>query len=423
MGNSPTEETWNRENVSMPWDINNAMTQRIKFVIDWLQGNESKAEICRRYGVSRRIGYKWVQRYLDEGPSGLGDRSSAPKLHPNQTPQDAVDRVLEMRREYPLWGAPKLRRKLLERHPDKDCPGESVIGEILRDAGLTRQQKKRRRTPPYSQPLAHARAPNDVVSLDFKGWFRTADGVRIDPLTVIDNASRYLLCCQAVDACDGPNVRAVMDRVFRDYGLPKRIRSDNGAPFASRAIAGLSALSVWWIKLGIEVERIAPASPSQNGRQERFHRTLKQHTANPPCANRRAQQRAFQRFRSEYNDERPHQSLDYHTPASVYEASKRRYPRPLLELEYAHWPARKVGLSGQLYWRGQALFVSEVLGGERVGLKAIDDGVYRLWFGSLELGMFDERRGKIAPCPPGGARPLRGRQGKDGAVAPTGVPG
>jgi len=383
----------------MPWTINNTMTQRMQFVLEWLEGVESKAELCRRYGISRRIGYKWVERFRQDGPGGLDDRSRAPRRHPNQTPQDAVERVVALRRQHADWGAPTLRARLLQLDPGRFCPSTTVIGEILRDHGLTRAQKKRRRTPPHTQPLAHAVAPNDVVSLDFKGWFRTADGDRIDPLTVIDNASRYLLYCQAVKACDTASVRAAMERVFRDYGLPKRIRSDNGTPFASRAIGGLSALSIWWIKLGIEVERIEPAQPSQNGRQERFHRTLKQAAANPPGTNRRAQQRAFRKFQREYNHERPHQALAFQTPGSVYESSPRRYPRPLLQMAYDGWPARKVDQSGCLYWRGRAIFVSELLWGERVGLEAIDDGVYRVWFGSLELGRLDERRGKIAPVP------------------------
>lgn len=400
----------------MPWSIHNAMTQRMKFVLEWLDGLESKAELCRRYGISRRIGYKWVERFRRHGPGGLADRSRAPQQHPNRTPPDAVERVLALRRQHPDWGAPTLRFRLLQLHPDRFCPSATVIGEILRDHGLTRAQKKRRRTPPHSQPLAHAVAPNDVVSLDFKGWFRTGDGERIDPLTVIDNASRYLLYCRALPACDTASVRAALERVFRDYGLPKCIRSDNGTPFASRAIGGLSALSVWWIKLGIAVERIAPGEPSQNGRQERFHRTLKQGAAHPPRANRRAQQRAFREFQHTYNYERPHQALGLQTPGSVYEASPRRYPRPLLEMEYDGWPARKVHQGGFFCWRGREVFVSELLWGERVGLEAIDDGVYRVWFGPLELGRLDERRGKIAPLPrrrgsgPRGGRPAEGER-------------
>ena len=282
--------------------------------------------------------------------------------------------------------------------PQQQPPAASTIGAILRQEGLTRPRKKRRRTPPYSEPLAHAKEPNDVVSIDFKGWFPCRDGSRIDPLTLVDNASRYALCCQAVEACNFVQVRRVLESVFLQYGLPRAIRSDNGAPFASRAIKGLSRLSVWWLRLGIEVERIPPATPSANGRQERFHRTLKQHTADPPAANRRAQQRAFESFCCEYNEQRPHQALGQQVPASLYRPSDRAYPSQLPEIEYpSSFPQRQVGKRGEIYWRGARIFVSEVLYGEPLGLEAIADGVYRVWFCSLQLGTFDERRGKLAP--------------------------
>ena len=236
-------------------------------------------------------------------------RPRAPHHHPQQIAPQVVARILEIRGQHPLWGAEKIRAVLEREQPLQHPPAASTIGEILHHEGLTRPPKKRRRTPPYSEPLAHAKEPNDVVSIDFKGWFLCRDGSRIDPLTLVDNASRYALCCQAVDACNFVQVRRVLESVFLQYGLPRAIRSDNGAPFASRAIKGLSRLSVWWLRLGIEVERIPPARPSANGRQERFHRTLKQHTADPPAANRRAQQRAFESFCCEYNEQRPHQAF------------------------------------------------------------------------------------------------------------------
>ncbi len=384
----------------MPWEQTDAMNQRMQFIIDHQKGEDSMAELCRRYGVQRRIGYKWVERFEREGPAGLSDSSPAPLAHPNRTSDEVVARILKLRRDHPLWGAPKIRALLEREEPTRLPPAASTIGEILRHEGLTRPRKKRRRTPPYNQPLAHAAAPNEVVSIDFKGWFRTRDGERIDPLTAVDNHSRYVLCCQAVDVCDGAHVQAVLATVFREYGLPRSMRSDNGAPFASRAIAGLSRLSVWLLKLGIEVERIPPATPSANGRQERFHLTLQQHTAAPPAANRRAQQRAFQRFCREYNEERPHQALGQRTPASVYAPSPRSYPSRLPEVEYpAGYQRRKVGGRGEIYWRGERIFVSEALTGEAVGLEAIEEGLYRVWFAALELGRFDERRGKIAPLP------------------------
>ena len=387
----------------MPWKTTNHMTQRELFINDYLRRDDTMTALCRRYGIQRRIGYKWVERYQQNGRPGLEDRSRAPLHHRNRSSPETVERILAIRREHPLWGAPKIRALLQDTAPRRKPPAASTIGEILRHEGLTRPGKKRRRTPPYQQPLAHAGAPNDVVSIDFKGWFRARNGERIDPLTLIDNHSRYVLCCQALDACDYEHVRAVMATVFREYGLPKRIRSDNGAPFASRAIAGLSRLSIWWVKLGIEVERIPPGTPSANGRQERFHRTLKQHTAEPPAATRRAQQREFGRFCREYNEQRPHQALGQRRPASVYYASPRSYHGQLPAVEYpVGYVRRMVGKRGEMYWRGRRIFVSEVLAGEPVGLEAIDDGIYRVWLAGLELGRFDVRENRVAPLSPRG---------------------
>lgn len=378
------------------------------------QAGESKLELSRQFGVAPRIVAKWLKRYEQQGPAGLVDRSRAAHVHPNQTPDAVVERILALRQAHPLWGAPKLRAILQQRHPELHCPAASTIGETLRRAGLTQQRKIRRRTPPHSRPLAHAGAPNEVLSIDFKGWFVCADGERVDALTILDNYSRYLLCCQTVERCDYDHVRALLDRVFRDYGLPRAIRSDNGSPFATTTLGGLSRLSVWWLKLGIAVERIEPSKPAQNGRQERFHRTWQRHTASPPAANRRAQQEAFRRFRSEYNEQRPHQALGQRPPASVYEPSPRRYPRPLLEMEYPRgWAVRKVHKSGALDWRGCEVHATRVLWGERVGLEEIADGVYRVWFGSLALGDLDERKGKIAPLP------RRRGSGSCGAASPN----
>ena len=387
----------------MPWETTNHMTQRELFINDYMKQHDTMAALCRRYGIQRRIGYKWVERYQQNGRAGLEDLSRAPLHHPHRCSPETVERILALRHEHPLWGAPKIRTLLEDKEPKRKPPAASTIGEILRHEGLTRPGKQRRRTPPYEQPLAHAEAPNDVVSIDFKGWFRARNGERIDPLTLIDNHSRYVLCCQALEGCDFAHVQAVMANVFSEYGLPKRIRSDNGAPFASRAIAGLSRLSIWWVKLGIGVERIPPGTPSANGRQERFHRTLKQHTAEPPAATKRAQQREFRRFCREYNEQRPHQALGQRRPASVYYGSPRSYRGQLPAVEYPPgYLRRMVGKRGEMYWRGRRIFVSEVLGGEPVGLEAIDDGIYRVWFSTLELGRFDVRENRVAPLPPRG---------------------
>ena len=211
----------------MPWEETNTMTERMKFISDFENGEETLAELCRQYGIQRRIGYKWLKRFDELGPAGLSDRARAPRTHPNQTPDKMVRRILKVRGDHPLWGPAKIEAKLAMQYPHDKPPVASTIGEILKHEGLTRPRKKRRRTPLHDKPLAHAEASNDVLSMDFKGWFRTADGERIDPLTVVDNYSRYALCCQALDKCDGDHVQAVLARMFREYGLPRAMRSDN----------------------------------------------------------------------------------------------------------------------------------------------------------------------------------------------------
>jgi hypothetical protein len=271
---------------------------------------------------------------------------------------------------------------------------------MLSRAGLVRERRKRRRVPPWTQPFAAASAPNRVWCADFKGWFRTRDGERIDPLTISDAHSRYLLRCQAVEKTDTSRVQAIFEAAFRDYGLPERIRSDNGAPFASRAIAGLSRLSVWWMKLGIVPERIQAGHPEQNGRHERMHRTLKQETATPPAANRRAQQRSFDRFRCEYNQVRPHEALDLQTPAELYTPSAREFPARVREPEYgSSMEVRKVRDRGDLSWKHQHVFLTETLIGERVGLLATDDRFYTVYFAQYPIARFDSHTLRVLPLP------------------------
>ncbi len=281
-------------------------------------------ELCEIYGVSRQTGYEWLRRYREHGLEALGDQHRAPRRHPNQTSNAIEEMVLGLREQRMTWGPRKLKRVLEREFPDQTWPAASTIGTMLQRAGLVRERRKRRRVPPYTQPFATASAPNRVWCADFKGWFRTRDGERMDPLTITDAHSRYLLRCQAVEKTDTARVQAVFEAAFRDYGMPERIRSDNGAPFASRALAGLSRLSAWWMKLGIVPERIQAGHPEQNGRHERMHRTLKQETASPPARNRRAQQRSFNQFRREYNHVRPHEALDMQTPVAVYTSCSAR---------------------------------------------------------------------------------------------------
>lgn len=302
------------------------MEERTRFVLEYERGWWTMTDLCAIFGIARETGYYWLRRYQQGGLEALRDQSRMPERHPNQTPAKIERAVLELRREHMRWGPRKLKRVLEREAPERPWPAASTIGAMLAREGLVVARKKRRRAPPYTAPFAAAEEANRVWCADFKGWFQTQDGERVDPLTISDAYSRYLLRCQSVKTTRSEQVGGVFEAAFRECGLPQAIRTDNGVPFASRAIAGLSRLAVWWMKLGIVPERIAAGHPEQNGRHERMHRTLKQETASPPAANWRAQQRAFDRFRREYNEERPHEALDMQTPAAVYTPSQRAYP-------------------------------------------------------------------------------------------------
>ena len=372
------------------------MEERFRFIEEYRAEEYSFAELCRRYGVSRKTGYKWLNRYEMAGLGGLEDQSRAPHQHPNEVLLEMAEVVLEMRRAHPHWGPLKLRSRLEREAPEIAWPAPSTIGEMLKRAGLTVARTRRQRATPSQSPLQHASAANRVWSADFKGWFRCGDGGRCDPLTISDGYSRFLLRCQAMQGMDEVSVRGVMEAVFRQYGLPEAMRTDNGEPFASTGLGGLSRLSIWWIRLGIRPERIRLGKPQQNGRHERMHRTLKQATARPPAANLRAQQRAFDRFLREYNEERPHQALEMKTPAELYRPSDREYPSRLREPEYCgEWEVRSVGPCGTMRWRNQKIFVGKVFSGAYIGLQPLDEGEWKVWFFEHPLGIFDERRGII----------------------------
>src|SRR6266404_137166 len=299
----------------MPWREVCSMDEKMGFIGARLADEESMTELCERFGISRKTGYKLLRRYREEHAAGLMERSRAPHVIP-----------WAVRRAHPSWGPKKLRAKLLERASAQGWPAPSTIGELLRREGLSQPRKRRRSASPSPSPLRTAVTANDLWGIDFKGWFRSGDGARCDPLTVTDAFSRYLLCAQLLARPDYLNCRNALERAFKDYGLPRAIRSDNGAPFASVGVGGLSRLSVWWVKLGIMPERIEPGQPQQNGRHERMHRTLKAECASPPAATAAAQQRRFDAFRAEFNQQRPHEALGQTAPAEHYTRSARAYP-------------------------------------------------------------------------------------------------
>jgi putative transposase len=380
----------------MPWKETCAVDERVRFVIEVEKGEEMKAALCRRFGISRPTGEKWLRRYAESGLGGLVDRSRAPRRHANQVAEELAELILALRRRHPRWGPKKLRVLLQRRYGQLRWPACSTIGEILRRAGLTVPRKRRRRTPPYTQPFADCRAPNAVWCADFKGWFRTGDGSRCDPLTISDAHSRYLLRLQAMTETRHEPVRALFEATFRQYGLPGTIRTDNGSPFASCGIGGLSRLSVWWLKLGIQPERIEPGEPQQNARHERMHLTLKTETASPPAWSLRRQQQAFDRFRREFNQVRPHEALGQRCPETVYCPSAREYRESTGPVEYPPtMELRSVKGNGVFNWRGQVVFLGEALARERVGVCEVADGCWAVYFCCKPLGIVDERRRKV----------------------------
>jgi putative transposase len=390
------------EVVSLPWKNSTVTDERERFIREYRCGY-SISELCREFGISRVTGHKWITRFLKDGPKGLLEQSRAPKNPRFKVSPEAELLILEAKRLYPKWGPQKLLDWLkAQRQIEGPWPACSTFGQILSRHNLVRSRKRRRRVERHEQPQQPQLGPNELWSADFKGWFKALNGERCDPLTISDHFSRYLLGCEVVDKTGYERVWPVFESAFREYGLPLAIRTDNGAPFASRGLFGWSKLSLQWLKLGIRHERIEPGQPQQNGRHERIHRTMLEVTS-PASSTRIAQQAAFDRWRCEYNEQRPHAALPGHcTPASVYTLSPRQMPRRIPELEYdSRMLLRKVGANGEIYWKHQTIFVSEVLSGEVLGLSQCDNDLYSLWAGSLRLGAINIRSLKFHPDPDG----------------------
>jgi len=373
------------------------MEQRLQLISDRLAGY-SVTELSVIYGVSRKTVYKWVDRYGRLGPDGLKDLCRAPASHPNQAADDIVARLVETKLSHMGWGPRKLLDFLKAREPHVKWPSVCTAEKWLKRNGLVSRRKSRRRVTPYGEPFIGCDAPNSVWSADYKGQFRTGDGRWCYPLTISDNMSRYLLMCKGLFSPAYADTRLWFEWAFREFGLPRAIRTDNGTPFAGRGITGLSRLSAWWVRLGIRPERIESGKPQQNGRHERMHRTLKQDTAKPPMPDMSSQQRRFDEFRREYNDDRPHEALDGNTPSSIYEPSPRRFPEKLREPEYDHGTAvRSVRHNGEIKFKNGYYYISELMAGEKLGITETRDGKYEIRYYFHPLAILDLKLKKVVP--------------------------
>jgi transposase InsO family protein len=381
----------------MPWRETDVMDERVWFVKAYRRGDVPMQELCRQAGISRKTGYKWLERYEAEGKAGLLDRSRAPHVQGRQVSEALERDIVAMKRRYPAFGPKKVQAKLIELSPEVTWPAVSTIGSVLDRHGLVKRHKRRRKTPAYPYPLLPMSHPNAVWTADIKGQFRTRDERLCYPLTIADGCSRYVLCCRAMPDLTRVLVGPGFVAAFREYGLPEAIRTDNGPPFSNRGL-GISKLTVWWLKLGICHERIEPGHPEQNGRHERMHRTLKSATTQPPAADLRRQQRCFDRWRQEFNHDRPHEALGQRPPSAVYTASVRSLPDRLPEVTYpADYVVRQVRQNGSIKWHSRLIFVCTSLVGEPIGLQQIDDQRWRVYFAQEPIGTFDEHLKKVLP--------------------------
>jgi putative transposase len=382
----------------MPWKESCAMDERVKFVADHGSGLWTMTELCERYEISRKTGYKWLDRYRVEGPAGLVERSHAPHVHGRATPRHMVDAIVGLREERPNWGARKIIGKLTQQQPGIAWPRPSTAGAILKRAGKVCGRRVRRRAPPRLGALTVPQHANHVWAIDHKGWIRLGDGKRVEPLTVTDGFSRYAISVGATGSTEYAEAKPLIERAFRDYGLPEVIRSDNGSPFASAGITGLTRLSVWWIKLGIRHERIDPGHPQQNGSHERFHLTLLE-AMRPPAANRAAQSRRFAAFARDFNEERPHEALGQRTPASVYQRSWRSMPARLPEPDYPVEAAvRQVRSNGEIKWQGDFVHICSALAGEAVAIEEMQDGDWQVRFFDVPIAIIDHATRQLRRC-------------------------
>ena len=387
----------------MPFRETCVSDEKARFIAEYLEGDRTMTSLCERFGISRQWGYELVRRHQAEGFDGLKARSRAPHHHGMAMEPEIAEAIKAIRLEHPTWGPKKLRKVLSDRDPELDWPALSTMGGLLRREGLSKPRRRRRLPMPLTQPFAPVQAPNDLWCIDFKGWFRTGDGERCDPLTLSDADSRFLLECQDLEPTE-EGVKPRVDDVFHENGLPIAMRSDNGPPFAGTGAGGLTRLAVHWIKLGIKLERTDVGSPEQNARHERMHGTLKADTCKRPAPTRAEQQARFDRFRQEFNYLRPHEALGLETPASRYQPSPRPFPQRIEEPVYdADLAVRRVRSNGEIKWGGDLIFISEALVGEPVGIIETKDGDWLVCFADHPLGIVNRRTRRLRPYAP--ARP------------------
>ncbi len=381
----------------MPWARKSVMDCRTMFIAAWLRAEEPLSQLCVRHEISRKTGYKWIERYQAAGIAGLAERSSARQTQASRVDAATAGMVLDLRRERPTWGPKKLLARLCQDHSERSWPAASTLGDLLRREGLSHPRPRRHKSEKYKPALIEALAPNLSWSADFKGWFRTGDGVRCEPFTVTDGYSRYILSCEAVPQVTFARVQPVLTRLFRDYGLPRALRTDNGNPFARRdGLGGLSQWSVWLLKLDVWPDFILPGRPDMNGRHERMHRVLREDTISPPAATVLAQQERFDRWRVDYNTYRPHEALRQRCPATLYQHSARKFPETIEAWAYPEdHQLRKVIGDGYIRWRERPLYLSGALRGETVALARRDDGHWAVRFRGFDLAVVDDESGEL----------------------------
>jgi transposase InsO family protein len=380
----------------MPWKTVKPMDQKIQIISDWLSEQYCKIDLSKKYCISRPTVDKWINRYLKIGLDGLKDLKREPKNKHQKTPEQIIQRIIEFKTNNYKRGPKKIYSQLTKEQPKIKWPSPSTIGYWLKKHGLTIPRKRFKRVAPYNEPFIHCKEPNDVWSADYKGQFLTKDKYQCYPLTISDNYSRYLIKCQGLRGPRHNETREVFKRAFREKGLPKAIRTDNGTPFSTPSISGLSRLSIWWIELGIIPERIEKGCPQQNGRHERMHRTLKYETLDRKAKNIKEQQKQFDLFQEDYNYHRPHEALGQRTPSDYYQGSQRPYVETPKKPDYgAEFNIRKVRNKGEILFEGRRLFLTNLLSHKYVGLKQISDECWDIYYYACPIAVLSLRKNKI----------------------------